>query len=136
MFDRDSDSQWKHYRSHSVFDASSVSLKKLKEMKTTWDDEESNQRKTLTKMLDNLKNIIKEHEEEESRKNITRRLSALDKSEMSQLLCDSIGFQCKEENVRILEKKTFLQKETNDKIQPLINNISWKKAIFISFISF
>ena len=105
-------------------------------MKTTWDDEESNQRKTLTKMLDNLKNLIKEQEEEESRKNITRRLSALDKSEMSQLLCDPIGFQCKEENVRILEKKTFLQKETNDKIQPLIININRKKAIFISFISF
>ena len=49
----------KQIRSHSVFDRTTLSSKRLRDMKTTWDNEESDQRKALTKMLDNMKELIR-----------------------------------------------------------------------------
>ena len=80
------DMKGKQFRSHSVFDRTTLSLKRLREMKTTWENEESDQRKVLAKMLENLKELIKEKEENESKARRARRLSALDTSEMSRIV--------------------------------------------------
>ena len=91
------DMKGKQFRSHSVFDRTTLSLKRLKEMKTSWDNEESDQRKSLSKMLENLQELIKEQEENESKATRARRLSALDTSGMSKVVCDKIGFQNNQE---------------------------------------
>ena len=96
------DMKGKQFRSHSVFDRTTLSLKRLREMKGTWDNEESDQRKALTKMLENLKELIKEQEENESKAIRARRLSALDTSAMSKIVCDKIGFQKNQEKGKCL----------------------------------
>ena len=60
-------------------------------MKTTWDNEESDQRKALTKMLENMKELIKEQEEKNSNAFEARQLSVLETYEMAKVLCDNIG---------------------------------------------
>ena len=92
----------KQFRSHSVFDRTTLSSKRLREMKTTLENEESDERKALAKMLDNLQELIKEQEMNESKAIRARRLSALDMSEMSKIVCDKIGFQNNQENVNYL----------------------------------
>ena len=89
----------KQFRSHSVFDRTTLSLKRLREMKTTWENEDSDQSKALAKMLENLKELIKEQEENESKAINGRRLSAVDTSESSKIVCDKIGFQNNQEKV-------------------------------------
>ena len=101
-----------------MFDSSSLPLKRLKEIKSTWDNEESAHRKSLCQMLENMKNIIREQEEKENKTNITRRLSAFDSSEMSQLLYDQFGFHCDEEKEKGPLVERMMSSDDNSKVQP------------------
>jgi hypothetical protein len=123
----------KQFRSHSLFDRTSLSLERLREMKTTWDNEESDQRKALTKMLDNMKELIKEQEENNSNAFEARRLS---------VQYHNIGFKNSEENVWIndgsLLEEDKMDKVTNDKIKgettSIIFNNQYGKVILYCFI--
>ena len=111
-------------------------------MKITWDNEESDQRKALTKMLVNMKELIKEQEEKHSNAFKVRRLSVLDTSEMAKVQCDNIGFENSEDNVRImvgsLLEREKMDNVTNDKIKgkttPIIFNNQYTKVILHCFI--
>jgi hypothetical protein len=116
----------KQIRSHSVFDRTTLSLKRLREMKTTWDNDKSHQIKALAKMLENLKELIKEQEEKESKAIHARRLSALDTSEMSKIVCDNICFQNNQEDVKYFDIE---EKDKTDYQCTEVNN-------FFHFISF
>ena len=102
-------------------------------MKTTWDNEESGQRKALTKMLDNMKELIKEQEENTSNTFEARRLS---------VQYHNIGFKNSEENVWIndgsLLEEDKMDKVTNDKIKgettSIIFNNQYGKVILYCFI--
>ena len=111
----------KQFRSHSVFDGTSLSLERLREMKITWDNEESDQRKALTKMLVNMKELIKEQEEKHSNAFKVRRLSVLDTSEMAKVQCDTIGFQNIDDNGMIIVGSLLegekMDNVTNDKVK-------------------
>ena len=108
--------QNKQFRSHSVFDRTSLSLKRLKEISINWDNEETNQRRALCKLLNTMKELIKEQEEKETKSNITRRLSALEPSEMSQFLYDRLGFQIDGENKSlVLESPSYKDSTRADK---------------------
>ena len=67
----------KQIRSHSVVDTTTFSSERLDKIKTSCDDE-SDQRIALTKMLDNIKELIKQKELKETKAIIGRRLSAID----------------------------------------------------------
>jgi hypothetical protein len=111
-------------------------------MKTTWDNEESDQKKGLRKMLDNMKELIKEQEEKHANVLKVRRLSALETSEMAKVQCDNIGFQTSEDNVRImvgsLLERDKMDNVTNDKIKGETASIMFKnqyaKVISYCFI--
>ena len=88
-------------------------------MKSTCDNQESAHRKSLSQMLDNMKEIINELEEKE---NITRRLSAFDSSEMSQLLCDQFVFDCAESKEKSpLDKEMLSCGDNSHSLPPIIN---------------
>ena len=109
------DEKGKQFRSHSVFDRTTLSLKRLREMKTSWDNEESDQRKSLSKMLENLQELIKEQEENECKAIIARRHSALDTSGMSKVVCDKIGFQNNQEKGNYLvDEEIRIKEESNN----------------------
>ena len=90
-------------------------------MKTTWDNEESDQRKALRKMLDNMKELIKEQEEKHANVLKVRRLSALETSEMAKVQCDTIGFQNIDDNGMIIVGSLLegekMDNVTNDKVK-------------------
>ena len=111
-------------------------------MKTTWDNEESDQIKALRKMLDKMKELIKEQEEKHANVLKVRRLSALETSKIAEVQCDNIGFQTSEDNVRIIVS-SLLEREkmdnvTNDKIKGETASILFKnqyaKVISYCFI--
>ena len=108
-------------------------MKRLKEMKSTWDNEESHYRNSLNQMLENMKNLINEQEEKENRKTFARRLSAFDSSGSSQLQCDQFCFQSDESKGKIYMKSKDIsdtsENNENAKKPEMMNTLSIKSSV-------
>ena len=103
-------------------------MKRLKEMKSTWDNEESHYRNSLSQMLENMKKLINEQEEKENKTNLTRRLSAFDSSGSSQLQCDQFCFQ-NDEPKGTIDMKNIINSDISE------NNEKEKEHLIMNSLS-